>query len=153
MQNWFECKIKYEKTVEEGKIATVSESYLVDALSFNEAENRIIEEMKPFISGEFNISSVRRVRIQEMIQNQNGDKWYRCKVNFISLDEESAVEKILSVAMYVQADSFINAHHNLVERLKNSLSDYVIASITETAIMDVYNYVPENQNPASETVN
>lgn len=96
MYNWFECKIKYEKTAEEGKIVKVGEAYLVDAMSFTEAEARIIEEMKPFISGEFEVANIRRSRINEMFFNENGDKWYRSKVNFISLDEEKGIENELA---------------------------------------------------------
>ena len=145
MHNWFECKVKYEKTVEEGKIATLSEVYLVDALSFTEAEERIIEEMKPFISGEFTVSNIRRIKINEMFSNKNADKWYRCKVNFVSLDEEKGIEKRTPVAMYVQANDLKNACESLIEGMKGSFADYEIASITETAIMDVYLYNADKQ--------
>jgi len=94
MHNWFECKIKYEKTAEEGKIAKVSESYLVDALSFTEAEARIIEEMKPFISGEFEVANIKRLRINEMFFNENSDKWYRSRVNYVTLDEERVLKNV-----------------------------------------------------------
>ncbi len=140
MRNWFECKVKYEKTVEEGKIVTSSEAYLVDALSFTEAEERIIEEMKPFISGEFTVANIRRMKISEMFPNENADKWYRCKVNFVSLDEEKGVEKRTAVAMYVQASTLKEACESLIEGMKGTLADYEIAAITETAIMDVYLY-------------
>ena len=88
MHNWFQCKIKYEKNAEDGGVIKVSEAYLVDALSFTEAEERINEEMRPFISGEFLVSDIKRAKINELFTNENGDRWYRAKVNFISLDEE-----------------------------------------------------------------
>ena len=140
MHNWFECKIKYEKTAEEGKIVKVSEGYLVDAMSFTEAEARIIEEMKPFISGEFEVANIKRSRINEMFFNENGDKWYRSKVNFVTLDEEKGMEKRTGVSMMVQASDMADALKGLVEGMKGSLADYEIASITETAIIDVYKY-------------
>ncbi len=140
MHNWFECKIKYEKTAEEGKIVKVSEGYLVDAMSFTEAEARIIEEMKPFISGEFEVANIKRSRINEMFFNENGDKWYRSKVNFVTLDEEKGIEKRTGVSMMVQASDMADALKGLVEGMKGSLADYEIASITETAIIDVYKY-------------
>ena len=87
--NWFECKIKYEKTLEEGKIQKVNESYLVFAFSFTDAEARIIEEMKPFISGEFEVANIKKVRLWELFDDGEGDRWYRCKVYLITLDEES----------------------------------------------------------------
>jgi hypothetical protein len=140
MHNWFECKIKYEKTAEEGKIVKVNEAYLVDALTFSEAEERINKEMEPFISGEFSVANIRRARINEMFFNENGDKWYRCKVFFISLDEEKGVEKRIAATMMVQANDVKEAWDGLHEGMKGSMADYSVAAITETTIMDVYKY-------------
>jgi len=138
MLNWFECKIKYEKTAEEGKIVKVNETYLVDALSFTEAEARINEEMKPFISGEFIVSNIRRARINELFAKENGDKWYKSKVYFISLDEEKGIEKRTACTMMVQASDVKEAWDGLQEGMKGTMSDYEIASIVETMILDVY---------------
>jgi hypothetical protein len=140
MHNWFECKVRYEKTGEDGLPVKVTEPYLVDALSFTEAEARIIEEIKPFVSGEFTISNIRRARIAELFDNPSGDKWYRAKVNFISLDEEKKMEKKTAVTMMVQAATLKDGLELLIEQLKTSLSDWEIAALTETAIMDVYPY-------------
>jgi len=140
MHNWFECKIKYEKTAEEGKIVKVNEAYLVDALTFSEAEERINKEMEPFISGEFSVSNIRRARINEMFFNENGDKWYRCKVFFITLDEEKGIEKKIATTMMVQANDVKEAWDGLNEGMKGSMADYQVAAITETTVMDVYKY-------------
>ena len=144
MHTWFECKIKYEKTAEEGKIVKVSEGYLVDALSLTEAEARIIEEMKPFISGEFQVANIKRARINEMFFNENGDKWYRSKVNFITLDEEKGVEKRTGVTMMVQASDIKEALEGIIEGMKGSMADYEIANIAETLIIDVFKYGKED---------
>ena len=141
MHNWFECKIKYEKTAEEGKIVKVQESYLIDALTFTEAEERINKEMKPFISGEFSVTAVRKARINEMFYNENGDKWYRCKVFFISLDEEKGIERKIAVTMMVQANDVKEAWDGLQKGMKGTMANYSVAAITETQIMDVYKYV------------
>ncbi|MEI6754792.1 MAG: DUF4494 domain-containing protein [Paludibacter sp.] len=141
MHNWFECKIKYEKTVEEGRIAKVSESYLVDALTFSEAEERINKEIEPYISGEFVVATIRKARISEMFENETGDKWYRCKVYFITLDEEKGVEKKVASTMMVQANNIREAWDGLQEGMKGSMADYQVAAITETTIMDVYKYI------------
>jgi hypothetical protein len=143
MHTWFECKIKYEKTAEDGKIIKVNEAYLVDALSFTEAETRINEEMKPFISGEFVVSNIRRARIGEMFMNENGDKWYRSKVYFVSLDEEKGIEKRTAVTMMVQASDVKEAWNGLQEGMKGTMSDYEIASIVETTILDVYPFAAQ----------
>jgi hypothetical protein len=143
MHNWFECKIKYEKTAEEGKIVKVNENYLIDALSFTEAEARIIEEMRPFISGEFTVANIRRAKINEMFFNENGDKWYRAKVNFVTLDEEKGIEKRTAVTMLIQATEIKEALNGLTEGMKGSMADYEVAAITETTIMDVFKYEAE----------
>ena len=143
MHNWFECKIKYEKTAEEGKIVKVGESYLVDAMTFAEAEERINKEMEPFISGEFSVATIRKARINEMFENETGDKWYRCKVFFITLDEEKGIEKKVATTMMVQANNIKEAWDGLQEGMKGSMADYTVAAITETTIMDVYKYAAE----------
>ena len=145
MNNWFECKIKYEKTTDEGKIASVNENYLVDALSFTEAESRIIEEMKPFISGEFSVSGIKRARISELFpsDDEEADKWYRCKVFYLTIDEEKGIEKRTGVTMLVQAADLEGALEGLVKGMETYMGDYEIASIAETTLMDVYPYEAE----------
>ena len=64
--NWFETKIRYEKMMDDGKQKMVTEQYVVDALSFTEAEARIIEELTPFVSGEFSVSAVKKTKISEI---------------------------------------------------------------------------------------
>jgi hypothetical protein len=140
MHTWFECKVKYEKTADDGNIVKVSQGYLVDALSFTEAEARIIEEMKPFISGEFQVANIKRTKINEMFFNENGDKWYRSRVNFITIDEEKGVEKRTGNTMMVQASDMKDALAGLLEGMKGTMADFEVASIAETAIMDVYKF-------------
>ena len=93
---WFECKVQYDKTQENGLIKSTKEAYLVDALSFTEAEETITKEMEPFMSGEFVVSDIKRARIAELFENEdlNADRWYRVKVGFISFDEKTEKEKI-----------------------------------------------------------
>ena len=145
MNNWFECKIKYEKTTDDGKIASVNENFLVDALSFTEAESRIIEEMKPFISGEFSVSGIKRARISELFpsDDEEADKWYRCKVFYLTIDEEKGIEKRTGVTMLVQAADLKGALEGLVKGMETYMGDYEIASIAETTLMDVYPYEAE----------
>ncbi len=143
MYNWFQCKVKYERNADDGSIAKVNEAYLIDALSFTEAEERINEEMKPFISGDFLVSDIKRARISELFPNESGDKWYRCKVNFITLDEEKGVEKRVASTMYAQASTLKEAVEVLDKGMKGSLADYEIASVVETNVMDVFKYKAE----------
>lgn len=138
MANWFECKVKYDKLMDTGVTKTVTEPYLVDALSFTEAEARITKEMTPFISGEFSISAVKRTNFSEIFWDEEGDKWYKVKTNFITLDEKTAVEKKTSCYILVQAIDFKSAFDNFMVGMKGTMADFEIASITETLLMDVF---------------
>lgn len=138
MAIWFECKVRYDKMQENGAVKKVNEPYLVDALSFTEAEARIIEEMTPFISGEFTISAVKKTKISEIFWDDTADRYYMVKVNFITVDEKTAVEKKSSSFILVQASDFPGALDNFTAGMKGTMADYEIASITETPIMDVY---------------
>lgn len=138
MALWFECKVRYDKMMENGMVKKVNEPYLVDALTFTEAEARIVEEMKPFISGEYSISSEKKTRISEIFFNEDGDRYYQVKMNIITLDEKSGAEKKTSTLILVQASDFEDALKKFQAGMEGTLSDYEIASITETMIMDVF---------------
>ena len=143
MNNWFECKVKFEKIGEDGISKKVSEPYLVSALSFTEAEQRVIKEVTPFVSGEFSVNAVKKSKIAELFYS-DWETWYRAKVNFISLNEEKGIEKKTAVTMMVQADNIAKALGYLVDKLSSTLSDWEIASISETAIIEVYTYNENN---------
>lgn len=146
MALWFECKVRYDKMQENGMVKKVNEPYLVDALTFTEAEARIIEEMKPFISGEYSISSEKKTKISEIFFNDGADRFYLVKVNFITLDENSGIEKKTVSQILVQASDFEDAVEKFKEGMKGTMADYEIGSIAETMIMDVFgaNLNPEN---------
>ena len=145
MHTWFECKIRYEKVMENGMQKKVTEPYLVDALSFTEAEARIIEEMTPFISGEFTVSDIKRANYSELFPSdeESADRWFKCKLIFITLDEKSGAEKKTSTQVLVQAADLRDAVKKLDEGMKGTMADYQFASVAETAIMDVYPYSAE----------
>jgi hypothetical protein len=138
MANWFECKVRYFKMQENGATKKVTEPYLVDALSFTEAEARIIEEQTPYISGEFTVNAVKRTNISEIFYDETGDKYFLVKVAFITIDEKTAVEKKTSTLILVQASDIQNALNNFNEGMKGTMADYEIQSITETPLVDVY---------------
>ena len=151
MYNWFECKVRYEKLLENGMQKMVTEPYLVDALSFTEAEARIIQEITPYMSGEFTISNIKRVKYAESFFNDHGDRYYKMRLYFISLDEKSGAEKKTAVNMLVQASTLKEAIEIIETEMEKSMVDYTIASATETAIMDVYPYSAEVQHSKEES--
>ena len=142
MHTWFECKIRYEKKMDNGLVKKVTEPYLVDALSFTEAEARIIEEIQPFISGEFAISDIRRANYSELFPSDEeaADRWFSCRLEFITLDEKSGAEKKTKTTVLVQAADLRDAMKKLDEGMKGTMADYNAVCIKETGIMDVYPY-------------
>lgn len=150
MALWFECKIRYDRMQENGSVKKVNEPYLVDALTFTEAESRIIEEMKPFISGDFSISAVKKTKISEIFFDESGDKYYMVKYNMITLDEKSGQEKKVAIFTLVQAADFDDALANFRSGMNGTLADFEIVSITETMIMDVFPLDLEMKSAASK---
>ena len=146
MHTWFECKIRYEKVMENGMQKKVTEPYLVDALSFTEAEARIIEEMTPFISGEFTVSDIKRANYSEIFTSEEeaADRWFKCKLIFVTLDDKSGAEKKTSTQVLVQAADLRDAVKKLDEGMKGTMADYQIGMVSETPIMDVYPYTETN---------
>ena len=140
MNNWFECKVSYEKMQENGVEKKVTEPYIVDALSFTEAESRIIEELKPFISGEFMITDIKRAKLSEIFLFDGGDRYYLSKVQFVTIDEKSDNEKKTRVQMLVQASDIKQALAVLEKGMEGTLADYNSISLSETTIMDVFPY-------------
>lgn len=143
IHTWFTCKISYGKEMENGMVKKVTEPYLVDALSFTEAEARIIEEMAPYISGEFSVADVSKARYSEIFfadDDINASYWYKVKLAFITLDEKTGSEKKTFTNVLVQAPDFRDAVRRLDEGMKGSMADYIIVSVAETPIMDVYPY-------------
>lgn len=144
MAIWFECKVRYDKMQDNGIIKKVNEPYLVDALTFTEAEARITEEMKPYISGEYSISSEKKTKISEIFFNEGADRYYLVKVNFITPDPNTGIEKKSMSQILVQASDIEDAFSKFNEGMKGTMADYEIAAISETMIMDVFT---ANLNP------
>ena len=138
MALWFECKARYEKLQENGTVTKVNEPYLVDALTFTEAESRFIEELTPYISGEFSVSAVKKTKISEIFFNDDGDRYYLVKASLKVYDDKTGIEKKIQNCILVQASSFKEAYENFEEGMKDTVADYEIVSIAETLIMDVY---------------
>ena len=139
MSQWFETKVKYDKTMlETGAIKSVTEAFLVDALSFTEAEARIIKEMEPYTSGDLTVTVVRKVRLEDVIYHEGGDRWYKVKINMITIDEKTGVEKRTASFSLVQASEFKLALDYFLEAMKSVLFDFEIVNITEMPYIDVF---------------
>lgn len=159
----YECGVRYDKMMENGAVKKVIEYYLVDAVSFSEAEARITREMEPYMSGEFDVCSIKRTNYCEIVYDKYNlnseadghlqkltransqasevaDKWFKAKINYIAIDEKTGKEKKTPVHLIINAGSIRAAHDTVVEHMKGSMADYEIATLDDTRIMDVYVY-------------
>ena len=140
MNNWFECKVVYEKkSIDETPVKT-TESYLIDAISYTDAESRVLETVIPFSSlGEVTVSSIKRVKIAELFLSaaEADDRFYRCKVSLIAFDEKSNTEKRTAVQMLVQSSSLQNALNKLISEMDSTLYEYEVLSIADSPIVEV----------------
>lgn len=149
---WFECKVRYDKTLETGAIKKVVEPYLVDALSFTEAERRFTEEISPFMSGEWTVEDIKRCKFAELIEtdDETADRYYKAKVAFITIDEKSGAEKRSNQTIYVQAGDLRDAVKRLDASMSTTMIDYVIVAMAETQIMDVFHYEQKTEAEAQQ---
>ncbi len=150
--NWFECRLKYEKMGEDGLQKKVTENYVVDALSFTEAEQRIMEEMSSYISGEFEVNDIKKAAYKEIFfsDEESADRWYKTKLEFITIDEKTEKEKRSAVNYLVQAGTLNAAVKNIDEVMGGTMIDYVIASVAETKLMDVFEYKKKEEEAKPE---
>lgn len=138
MALWFETSVSYDKTQENGTIKKVIEKNLFDALSFTEAEARTIDELTPYISGEFTVKAAKKTKISEIFFNESGDRFYLVKTAFVSIDERTGMDKESISLFIVQANDFDSAVISFKESMKGVLADWVIKSVSETSYLGVY---------------
>lgn len=141
MHNWFLCKIRYEKIDENGMNKKITEPYLVDALSFTEAEARVIENVTPFITGEFTVSDIKREHYSEVFPSdeESADKWYSGRLAFITMND-SGKEKRTFTNVLVQAADLHDAMKKVDEGMKGTMADYQSIALKETPIVDIFPY-------------
>ena len=140
--SWFETKVHYDKTMEDGQNKKVTEAYTVEALSFSEAESAITEEMSHYVSGEFDVKAITRAPYGEIFFSDadSDDRWYKAKLAFIAIDEKTEKEKRSNVVYLVQAASLDKARLYVKEVMSNTMIDYEVVSISETPLFDVFEY-------------
>lgn len=149
---WFETKVKYDKTVDDGSVKPIIEQYVVDAFTFSEAEETIIKEMKPYISGQFDVKAIAPTSYGEIFFSDApaDDRWYKAKLQFITIDEKSGKEKRVNSYKLVQAASINGAIKHIEEVMGGTMIDFVIASINETKIMDVFEHKASQKSSADK---
>ncbi|WP_051296198.1 DUF4494 domain-containing protein [Eisenibacter elegans] len=144
MKTWFACTVKYDK--EEGeKVQKVTENYLVDAISFSEAETRMYEELGSVIRSEFKVHSISQTKFADIFPFDDSDQWYQCKISYVSIDEKSGKEKKISQVMLITATDVKQAYERLEERLSTMIVPYTVHSISESKILEIFEYVSSEE--------
>lgn len=139
MSFYFEAAVRYDKMSENGKVKKTTEKFLVDALSFAEAEARTIEERTPYMSGDFDVRAAKKTKIAEIF-NLGAERYYLAKVAFITIDEKTAQEKRTISQILVGASDFKEAYDNFLDGMKGTMADFELVSLAETPILDVYQH-------------
>ncbi|WP_020531691.1 DUF4494 domain-containing protein [Flexithrix dorotheae] len=157
MRTWFLCKIKYEKEDDKGRLNKVTEAYLLDALTFTEAEARIYEQLGSVIRGEFMVTNIGKSKYVDIFQYDDIDTWFHCKVVYVTADEKTGKEKKVTNLMLVSAHNVKEAYERLQDNLKTMLVPYEITAINQSPIVEIFPYdgeleqeIPENLKPLSE---
>lgn len=144
--NWFEAKVKYVKVGEDGRERKVSEMYLLDAMSYTEAESRIVSEMEMIVKGDYNIASLKKSNISEVVtsEDETDDRWYKAKIAIIDADEVSGKEKSSYQYYLVAAADTNRALENIERALATFVVPYEVAGINDTKFMDVFPYFDDS---------
>jgi hypothetical protein len=139
---WFEAKVRYEKVMEDGLQKKVTELYVIDALSYSEAETRIMDEISSYISGEFDVADLKKAAYKEVFfsDKETDDRWYKAKLVFITIDEKTEKQKRSAVTYLVQAATLDGAVKNINEVMNGTMIDYEKSNIAETKAIDVFEY-------------
>lgn len=142
MQTWFECKAKYVKVTESGREQTITENFLLDAVSFTDAETRIIRQLEQIAKGEFSVTDIKKSRIGEVFSYETGEWWFKATINLVTVDEEAGKEKKMRTYYLVMADDIKQALERLDESLSYLVIPYVVSAMAVSTIVDVFPYDP-----------
>lgn len=145
MNSWYTVKVKYTKQLDDGRLKRVNEPYLVDAVSFTEAEARIYEELAAYIRGDFAISGISKVEFADIFHYDDADDWYKCKVSYISVDADSGKEKKVVQNFLISAHSVKEACQRLEESLSGMMVSYDIPSVMLSPIIDIFPFTGERE--------
>lgn len=151
MAKWFECKFKFSREDESGGYKSITETYLVDAVSFTEAESRVYSEVASNLR-DFLLLKIAPYPIHDMVISDQGAKFYKCKVVMLTVDEKSGREKKVNQFVLVNADCIDKANEVIDDLYSTALSNFTSVSISETNIVEVLPYT-ENTNETQTTNN
>lgn len=143
MKIWYSCKVKHNKELEDGMVKQVTDAFLLDAVSYTDAESRLYEICERDISGEFSVTQITKTNIAEVVSHEGSENWYKSKVVYSTVDGDSEKEVKINTYLLVSADDVKHAFDLIEEHLNSMLVPFEIPSITLTNFLEVYPYDPE----------
>ena len=159
MRVWFLCKVKYAKETEDGLLKSISEQYLVDAVSFTEAEAILYDRLGSQIRGDFQVTGISKSNIVDVFYYEDTETWYKCKITYMIADGENGKEKKVTQYMVVTAEDVKQAFDRIQESLSNMLVSFRVPDITESPIVEIFPFEkdevtdqlpPDNFKPVSQ---
>ena len=150
MNSWYTVKVKFTKEFQDGTLKRVTEPYLVNSLSFTEAEARIYTEVGEFIRGEFMVTSIAKTDFADIFHYDDADRWYKCKVSYVTEDADSGKEKKVNNSFLVSAHTTKEAYERIEESLKGLMASYEIPSINLTTIVEIFPFESEDESASKK---
>lgn len=156
MKVWYSCKVKSNKEGDDGMLKQVTEAYLVDAVSYTDAESRIYEAMEVNIAGEFSVTNITKTNISEVVNHEDADYWYKSKVTYSTIDGDSEKEVKINSYYLVSAENVKQAYERIEASLNSMLVPFEIPSVALSPIVEIFPYerdeekIPDNLKPLSE---
>ncbi|MEL6561383.1 MAG: DUF4494 domain-containing protein [Bacteroidota bacterium] len=138
MKIWYSCKVKFTKETEDGFLKQVSENYLVDAVSYTDAESRIYAIMEDYVRGEFSVASIAKTNLSEVINYEDEENWYKCKVTYSTVDADKGKEVKVTTYMLVSAAHVKQAFERVEDNLSSMLVPFDIPAINLTNFVEVF---------------
>lgn len=138
MNTWYECRVRALKIDNNGYERKVNDTYLLDAVSYTDAEARIFEKMSQMVKGEFRVVSIKQSNVTEIISDGNGEWWWKAKISIVTIDEEQGREKKVNQYLLVNADTFEDVAPVLNKALEYMLVPYKIEMVSISPIADVF---------------
>jgi len=138
LNTWYTTKVKYIKQLDNGALKRVTESYLVAALSFTDAEARIYEELGQIIRGEFKVSNITPVEISDIFNYDDCGEWFRAKIHYDSLDTDRESAKNVTLLILIEAENIKDADERLRESLSKVLGEFKVSELKESKIIDIF---------------
>jgi len=156
MPSWYQGKIRYQQQDQTGKTKTINETYLIDAVTYTDAEARLYKEVAAN-TPDFTVTNISRMKLADLFHfDEGGETWYKCKVVYVTEDEKGREKRIVNM-MLVNAENVKQAYDRIAESLKTMLIPFDTTDINATKILDIFPYteedaLPPNLRPLHEAV-